>query len=190
MPEGYQVDPSITAAITLFTSPTTHTELSSFLGLVTQLTSGTNTIAELITPFRPLLSTKNEFMWTTEHDQALTKVKECLMTTPVLAFFDVTKATRICTDASRQGLGFIMQQQTAEGQWYLIQAGSCSLTDAEARYAVIELELLAIMWAIWKCRVFLMGMQHFDVITEHNPLISILNHQTLTILDCNAYVQK
>ena len=80
----------------------------------------------------------------TEHDQALTKVKECLTTTPVLAIFDVTKATRICTDASRQGLEFIMQQQTAEGQWHLIQAGSRCLTDAEARYAVIELELLAV----------------------------------------------
>lgn len=115
MPKGYQVDPSITAAITLFPSPTTCTELHSFVGLVNQVTSGTNTIAELITQFRPFLSTKNEFMWTTEHDQTLTKVKECLTTTPVLAFFDVTKATRICTDASRQGLGFIMQQQTAEG---------------------------------------------------------------------------
>ena len=47
-------------------------------------------------------------MWTTEHDQALTKVQECSMTTLVLAFFDVTKATRICTDASRQGLGLVM----------------------------------------------------------------------------------
>ena len=189
MPEGYQVDPSITAAITLFPSPTTRTELRSFVGLVNQLTSGTNTIAELITPFRPLLSTKNEFMWTTEHDQALTKVKECLTTTPVLAFFDVTKATRICTDASRQGLGFIMQQQTAEGQWHLIQAGSRCLTDAEARYAVIELELLAVTWAIWKCRVFLMGMQHFDVITDHNPLISILNHHRLDEID-NPRLQR
>ena len=101
-----------------------------------QLMSGTNMIAELIIPFRPLLSTKNEFMWTTEHDQTLTKVKECLTTTPVLAFFNVTKATRICTDASRQGLGFLMQQQTpqgqktAKGQWHLIQAGSHCLTDA------------------------------------------------------------
>ena len=61
MPEGYQVDPSITAAITLFPSPTTHTELRSFVGLVNQMTSGTNTIAELITPFRPLLSSAGRY---------------------------------------------------------------------------------------------------------------------------------
>ena len=34
-----------------------------------------------------------------------------------------------------------MQQQTVEGQWQLVQAGSRCLTDAESRYAVIELEL-------------------------------------------------
>ena len=178
-PEGYQIDSSITAAIKQFPTPTTHTELRSFVGLANQLTSGTNAIAELIAPLRPLLSTKNEFMWTMEHDQALEKAKECLTTAPVLAFFDVAKPTRVCTDASRQGLGFVMQQQTPEGQWRLVQAGSRCLTDAESRYAVIELELLAITWAIWKCRVFLTGMQQFDVITDHNPLIAIIDHHRL-----------
>ena len=38
-------------------------------------------------------------------------------------------------------------------------------------------------WAIWKCRVFLMVMQHFDVITDHNPLISILNNHRLDEID-------
>ena len=57
--------------------------------------------------------------------------------------------------------------------------GSCCLTDAESRYAVIELKLLVITWAIWKCRVFLTGMQQFDMITDHNPLIAIINHHRL-----------
>ena len=90
--EGYQIDSSITAAITQFPTPSTRSELCSFVGLVNQLTSGTNTVAELA-PLRPLLSTKKEFLWTTEHDQALAKVKGCLTTAPVLAFFDVTKPT-------------------------------------------------------------------------------------------------
>ena len=102
-----------------------------------------------------------------------------MTTAPVLASFNVAKPTRVCTDASRQGLGFVMQQQTAEGKWCLVQAGSHCLTDAESRYAVIELELLVITWGIWKCTVFLTGMQQFDVITDHNPLIAIINHHRL-----------
>ena len=42
-------------------------------------------------------------MWTTELDQALKNVKKCLIITLVSVFCDVIKATRTCTDASRQG---------------------------------------------------------------------------------------
>ncbi len=121
--------------------------------------------------------------------QVLEKAKESLTTAPVLAFFDVAKPTRVCTDASRQGLGFVMQQQTAEGQWRLVQAGSHCLTDAESRYAVNDLELLVITWAIWKCTVFLMGMQQFDVIIDHNPLITIINHHRLDKIE-NPRLQR
>ena len=60
---GYQVDPSITAAITNYPTPTNRSELRSFLGLVNQLSSSTNTLATLLDPIRPSLSTKNEFLW-------------------------------------------------------------------------------------------------------------------------------
>jgi len=49
----------------------------------------------------------------------------------------------------------------------------------ESRYATIELELLAVVWAITKCRVFLANFQHFLVVTDHNPLIPILNNRRL-----------
>ena len=87
--EGYQVDAAITEAISEFPTPSDHTELRSFCGLVNQLASGTNRIAELMSPLRPLLSTKNEFVWSADHALAFSKVKEQLVTSPVLAFFDL-----------------------------------------------------------------------------------------------------
>ena len=176
--EGYQVDPSITAAITNYPTPTNRSELRSFLGLVNQLSTSTNALATLLDPLRPLLSTKNEFLWSTPQDEALSHIKKSLTAPPQLSFFDINKPTRLCTDASRQGLGFILQQKTAE-KWALIQAGSHFLLDAETRYAVIELEMLAVSWAVAKCRLFLTGLQHFHVITDHNPLLSILNTRRL-----------
>ena len=116
-----------------------------------------------------MLSTKYEFLWSAPQEEALNQVKKSLTTPPMLSFFDINKPTRLCTDASRQGLGFILQQKTAE-KWTLIQAGSCFLSDAETRYAVIELEMLAVSWAIIKCQLFLAGLQHFNVITDHNLL--------------------
>ena len=41
-------------------------------------------------------------------------MKEQLTVAPILPFLDVDKPTRLCirTDASRQGLSFVLQQQT------------------------------------------------------------------------------
>ena len=187
--EGYQIDPAITEAISKFPTPTNRSDLHSFFGLVNQLSSSTDTIAELLSPMRSLLSTKNEFVWSSEHDQALAHAKTHLTGAPTLAFFDATKPTRLCTDASRQGLGFILQQQSPTGKWGLIQAGSRFLTAAESRYAVIELELLAVAWSVLKCKVFLLGVQNFTIMTDHSPLIPILNSHRLDEIE-NPRLQR
>ena len=121
--DGYQVDHFITKAITKFPTPTNRTDLRSFFGLVNQLSFSTNTIAPLLTPLRPLLSTKNNFLWSSDHQKAFTILKNSLTIAPVLSYFDVNKPTRLCTDTSFHGLGFIIQQNTA-GTWNLIQVGS------------------------------------------------------------------
>ena len=116
-----------------------------------------------------ILQHKNEFLWSNEHDQALALAKKHLTNVPTLAFFDAKKPASLCTDASRQGVGFVLQQQSTTGRWVLIQAGSHFLTPTEAWYAVIDLELLAVVWSVMKCKVFLLGLQHFTIITDHNP---------------------
>ena len=187
--EGCQIDSTATEAITKFPTPSSRTDLRSFFGLANQLSTSTDKTATLLEPLRPLLSTKKEFTWTADHDIALITAKQHLSTSPVLAFFNVSRPTRLCTDASRQGLGFILQQQSPTGQWVLVQAGSRFLSEAESRYAVIELEMLAVAWAANKCKTFLMGLQNFQVITDHNPLIPILNSHRLDEVD-NPRLQR
>ena len=60
-----------------------------------QLSPDTSAVAELLVPLCPLVSTKNEFIWTEDHDQAVVKAKESLTATLVLAFFDLAKAYTI-----------------------------------------------------------------------------------------------
>ena len=172
--DGYSIDNSIVTAISRFPQPANRTDLRSFVGLVNQLSSCTPSIAGLLGPLRPLLSTKNEFLWSAASTDAFESVKQSLSSAPILSFFDPRRDTRLCTDASRQGLGFVLQQLVGE-TWVLVQAGSRFLSDAESRYAVIELEMLAVSWAISKCRLFLAGLPQFIVITDHHPLVPILN---------------
>ena len=57
----------------------------------------------------------------------------------------------------------------------VIQCGSRSLSAAEKNYSTLELELTAIVWAIQKCSFFLKGINHFEVLTDHRPLVGIFS---------------
>ena len=64
-------------------------------------------------------------------NKPLHTIKGTLTTASVLAYFDARKPTRLSKDASRHGLGYVLQRNTA-GLWNLIQAGSRFLTDIES----------------------------------------------------------
>ena len=94
-----------------------------------------------------------------------------------MVHFNPQLPTRLVTDASRIGIGYVLQQQHEGDTWKTVQCGSKMLTDCESRYAVVELELLAIAWAVRRCDVFLRGVSGVVVITDHKPLLSIINHK-------------
>ena len=82
-------------------------------------------------------------------------------------------STRLITDASRpHGLGFVLMQHR-EDKTAAIQCGSQSLSPAEKNYSMLELELTAIVWTIQKCNFFLKGIEKFEVVTDHRPLVGI-----------------
>ena len=63
--------------------------------------------------------------------------------------------------------------QHSDEKTKVIQCGSRSLSSAEKNYSTLELELTAIVWAIQKCSFFLKGINHFEVLTDHRPLVGI-----------------
>ena len=185
---GFTVDPAKTAAIRDFPTPSNRTDLRSFLGLVNQCSEFSSRLSAVGTPLRPLLKQTNEFIWDADHDAAFSAVKQELTSPPILAFFQPGGELRLQTDASAlNGLGFALWQ-FQDDKWRLIHCGSRFLSDAETRYAIIELELLAVVWAVHKCKLFLSGM-HFTVYTDHRPLIPIVNSYTLDQIE-NPRLQR
>ena len=69
--DGISVDPKKLAALKEFPQPTNVPNLRSFLGLVEQLAGFSQDVAAAMGPMRLLLSTKNPFVWTEEHDPGL-----------------------------------------------------------------------------------------------------------------------
>ena len=151
-------------------------ELKSFEGLCVQLSQFTPDLAHLMEPFKGLRSKKNAYVWLPEHEEAFRVAKQAITSTPILGYFDTKRPTELLTDAARVvgGLGFALRQVQEDGSKTLICCGSRSLSSAERNYSVIESEALGIVWAIRKCRIYLLGAQ-FTVLCDHKPLEPLIN---------------
>ena len=188
-PAGIAADPAKLRAIAEFPAPTNITELRSFLGLVNQLGDFTADIASRAEALRGLLRPRNTFCCTPTHETAFNAVKAALSQSPTLAPFDPSLPTMLQTDAARlQGLGYALLQQHGD-TWRLVQCGSRFLTDTETRYAMVELEMLAALWAMKKCRVYLLGLPTFSLVVDHRPLVPILDQYTLDAVE-NPRLQR
>ncbi|CAB4066328.1 unnamed protein product [Lepeophtheirus salmonis] len=68
--------------------------------------------------------------------------------------------------------------------WKLIDCGNCFVTETEARYAMADLELLSAIWALRKGHSYLFGLPEFTLMTDHRPLVTIINKKkTLYAVD-------
>ena len=182
-PAGIAADPAKLRAISEFPASTNITELRSFLGLVNQLGDFTADIASRAEALCGLLCPRNTFCWTPTHEAAFNAVKAALSQPPTLAPFDPSLPTMLQTDAARlKGLGYALLQQH-DDTWRLVQCGSRFLTDTETRYAMVELEMLAALWAMKKCRVYLLGLPTFSLVVDHRPLVPILDSYTLDAVE-------
>ncbi len=62
-----------------------------------------------------------------------------------------------------------------------MQCSLNSLTDAQTRYATIELEMLAMVWTVHKCGYYLKGLQTFEHVTDHRLLTPIISNYTFNV---------
>ena len=149
-------------------------ELRSFLGMVNQLSVYHPGIARHTGMLQKLLKKDTAFLWLEGQQAAFDRLKSDLISALALNHFDPTWNTRLGRDASRlHGLGFVLMQHK-DDKTKVVQCESRSLSQAEKNYSTLELELTAIVWAIHKCDFFLKGIEKFEVIRDHHPLIGIL----------------
>jgi hypothetical protein len=112
-----------------------------------------------------------------------------LVAPPILAPFDPELETSLQVDASRKnGMGYALLKRHGE-IWKLIDANSRWCTDTESRYAIVELELAAVKWAMRKCRLYLLGLPSFQLVVDHQALVTILDKYTLDAVE-NPKLQR
>ena len=103
-----------------------------------------------------------------------------MVSIPILAHPDYEKEFILYTDASYDGLGFILAQQDDQGKEHPIQYGGRKLKPSERNYTITDLECLSIVWEIRKTHQFT-EQEKFILITDHKALKTLRRQELLTI---------
>ena len=94
---------------------------------------------------RELAKDKVPFNWIPEHQSAFIQMKQEIVSTPILAYYNPKKQTVLQMDASIKDLGACLLQEEKS-----VYFASKALTDEQRGYVAIEIELLAVAWALEK----------------------------------------
>lgn len=157
-----------------FPPPETVKQLKGFLGLTSYYRKFIENYAEIAYPMNQLLKKNSTFKWSTTVNEAFNKLKEKLISPPLLAYPDFEKPFLIATDASNFSIGTVLSQIGSDNLDHPIGFASRSLNPAESQYSCFDREFLAIVWAVTtQWRPFIQG-RNFTVFTDHLPLVTIL----------------
>lgn len=155
--------------------------MHSFLGLsgyFRKFIPGYSTIAR---PLSNLLRAGAIFCFGAAERNALARLKTMLSERPVLSLYRVGAETELHTDASALGYGAILLQRGSDDNlFHPVYYSSGKTTSAEARYASYELEVLAIIKALRRFRVYLLGIP-FKIVTDCRAFALTMNKKDLCV---------
>ena len=89
-------------------------------------------------------------------------MKTEIASAPILAYYNPKKQTVLQTNVSIKGLGACLLQ---EGK--TVYVARKAVTDAQWRYVAIELELLAVAWAVEQFHHFLYAISFWKLTRSH-----------------------
>ncbi len=164
---GLKADPEKVRAILEMESPKDKEGVERLKGTVQYLSRFVPRLSEVIHPIKQLTHQGVEWQWGDAQEKAFTELKNLISEAPVLGYYNPDLDLTIQCDASSTGLGAALLQNNQP-----IAYASRTLTDTETRYAVIEKEMLAIVFALEKWHQFSYGRKVI-VHSDHKPLESI-----------------
>ena len=134
--------------------PTMYTGIRKFIGAVGYFSHFIKNFARIAKPLNDLLGCGNSKLknhlvsLTAAAEEAFHTLKKKCATAPVLAFTDLEKPFLLETDASKYGLGAVLQQVQEDGRYHPVAYTSRALCGSEANYHSSKLEFLALKWAM------------------------------------------
>ena len=171
--QGIFPNPDKVQAVKCFPQPTSVKSVREFLGLAGYYRRFVPGFSKIAAPLHLHLRSGVKFEWNQASQAAFERLKELLITPPLLAYPDFDRSFILHTDASGEGLGAVLEQEQEDGLLHPIAYASRSLSKHERRYGITELEALGVVWALKHFRAYLWG-HTCTVYTDHAPVQSFL----------------
>jgi hypothetical protein len=171
-------DPQRIEAILNYPAPRNRKELRRFLGLCGFHQRFIINYASYVAPLLVLLQEQNKWKWSTEMQSAFEILRERFAHSIHLIHPDNDLPYIIHTDASGKAVAAVLMQTKEDGETRIVSTASRVLTRAEQRYSTCVQELLAIVYALQKFRIYVFGRK--IMLYTDKKALSFLNKCALT----------
>lgn len=133
-------------------------EIQRFLGLTGYFRRFIPNYASIAKPLSDLLRQDKAFKFDAQQHEAFERLKQLITERPVLSIFEYGIETEVHTDASKDALAAIMlQRRNADNQFHPVSYMSVKTSIQEQKWSSYELEVYAVVVALRKWRVYLIG---------------------------------
>ena len=171
---GVRPDPKKVQALKEASHPETKDELMSFLCMIQASSEFIPGLAQMTANLREQTKKNKKFKWTRKCNEEFEHLKTLLCEEALLTYFDPDLPTFLLVDAHRSGISAILAQGTSADTAKMVTCASRATTPVEQHYAQLDLEALAIDFALRRFRQYIVGDPKVTVvITDHKPLVSI-----------------
>ncbi|XP_073031257.1 uncharacterized protein [Primulina eburnea] len=141
--DGVEVDPSKVEAVREWPKPKIVTEIRSFLGLAGYYRKFIQGFSYIAVPLTSLTKKNTKFIWGSECQDSFDKLKQALITAPMLSMPSGQGEYVIYTDTSKFCLGAVLMQNDR-----IISYASRQLKVHEKHYPTHDLELAAVVFVL------------------------------------------
>ena len=165
---GVKPDETKVEAIKNYPKPANKHDVQRLLGVVNFITKFEPNISGVTAPLRELIKKNVAFNWLETHEKAFRDLQHLLTDPATLRYYFVARPVTLQVDASQNGLGAGLIQNQGP-----VAYASKAMKDTQRRYAQIEKELLAVVFACKRFHQYVYG-KTITVESDHKPLEAIL----------------
>lgn len=175
---GVVPDPGRMTAMLNYPAPKNHKELRRFLGICNYHYRFIINYASYVAPLLPSLKKGNRWKWDEHKQVAFETLRLQFANSIQLMHPNEGDPFSVYTDASSYAIAAILTQAGSDGSQRIISTASRVLSATERRYTTCEQELLAVVYALQKFRIYVWGRT--ITIYSDNKALSFLKRCILT----------